>query len=93
MQEFGTGKYVTSFEDNIIALKKDNDISKPFETDYGIHIVKRISNKAVPQNANDYAYEAALKQIILQDSRIEKERIAFAKNTALVTGLKKKCRH
>ena len=89
MQEFGTGKYVTSFEDNIIALKKDNDISKPFETEYGIHIIKRISNKAVPQNTNDYAYEAALKQIILQDSRIEKERIAFAKNTALVTGLKK----
>jgi peptidyl-prolyl cis-trans isomerase SurA len=89
MTEFGSGKFNTDFENNIIALKKDNDISTPFTTTYGIHIVKRISNKIAPANTNDYNYQAELKQQIMQDSRIESERAAFAKNTAIVTGLKK----
>ena len=89
LAEFGAGKYTTVFEENIIALKKESEISKPFETNYGLHIVKRISNKTIPQNVSDYTYAAELKQQILQDARIENERIAFAKTTALVTGLKK----
>ena len=89
MQEFGSGKYVSSFEENVIVLKNDRDISKPFETEFGIHILKRISNTAAPTNTSDYAYQAELKQKILQDARIEKERLAFAKNTTMVTGFKK----
>jgi peptidyl-prolyl cis-trans isomerase SurA len=89
MAEFGAGKYNTEFENNIIALKKDNAISAPFTSTYGVHIVKRISNKTAPANTNDYGYEAELKQQIMLDTRIENERIAFAKNTMLVTGLKK----
>lgn len=42
---FGSGtnqRMVTEFEDAAFALKNDEDYSKPFKTDYGYHIVKRI---------------------------------------------------
>jgi peptidyl-prolyl cis-trans isomerase SurA len=87
--EFGAGKYNNDFEKNILAIKKDNEIAVPFASTYGVHIVKRVSNKTAPENTNDYAYEAELKQQIMLDVRVEKERIAFAKNTLLITGLKK----
>lgn len=45
---FGSGtnqRMVTEFEDAAFNLKKDGDYSKPFKTDYGFHIVKRIEYK------------------------------------------------
>lgn len=45
---FGSGtnqRMVTEFEDAAFALKNDGDYSKPFKTDYGFHIVKRIEYK------------------------------------------------
>ncbi|WP_179339433.1 peptidylprolyl isomerase [Winogradskyella ludwigii] len=35
------------FEDEAFALKKDNDVSKPFKTAYGWHIVKRLELKPI----------------------------------------------
>lgn len=43
---FGTGattRMVTEFEDAAFALENDGDYSKPIRTDYGYHIIKRIS--------------------------------------------------
>lgn len=45
---FGSGtnqRMVTEFEDAAFALKENGDYSKPFKTDYGFHIVKRIDYK------------------------------------------------
>lgn len=45
---FGTGttqRMIAPFENAAFSLKKDGDYSKPFRTDYGFHIVKRISLK------------------------------------------------
>ena len=42
---FGTGtttRMVSSFEDAAFALASNGDISKPIQTDYGFHIIKRI---------------------------------------------------
>jgi peptidyl-prolyl cis-trans isomerase SurA len=45
---FGTGKMIEEFEDASFALKNDGDMSEPFRTRFGWHIVKRLSYKAPP---------------------------------------------
>jgi peptidyl-prolyl cis-trans isomerase SurA len=48
---FGTGtttRMVPAFEDAAFALENDGDISKPVQTDYGFHIIKRIKRTPVP---------------------------------------------
>ncbi len=39
---FGVGRMVREFEDAAFALQEDGDISEPFQTQFGWHIVKRI---------------------------------------------------
>lgn len=89
MQEFGAGKYSTDFENQIFALQKDGEISKPFETAFGYHIVKRLGFVPIPANKGDEAYQLELKQKILQDSRINIIREKFAKEIVEKTGFKK----
>lgn len=48
---FGTGastRMVPEFTEAAFAIKNDGDISEPLRTDYGYHIIKRISHKPVP---------------------------------------------
>lgn len=71
---FGTGKMIDTFEDQAFALKNDGDISTPFRTPYGWHIVKRLEYKAPP------TFEEAkseLKAKIARDSRAEITRRKF----------------
>jgi peptidyl-prolyl cis-trans isomerase SurA len=89
MPEFGAGKYSSDFENHIFDLKKDGDISKPFETSFGYHIVKRLGFIPTPKSMADEAYRLELKQKILQDSRINTERDKFAKEIVEKTGFKK----
>jgi peptidyl-prolyl cis-trans isomerase SurA len=42
---FGTGRMVIEFEKAAFALQKDGDISAPIQTQYGWHIIKRLSKK------------------------------------------------
>lgn len=70
MPEFGVGKYDPNFENRVFALQKDGDITPPFQTKFGYHIVKRISKTEIPQDKNNDAYVSALKQQVLLDSRI-----------------------
>ena len=47
---FGSGtttRMLPEFEDAAFALKKDNDFSSPIKTNYGYHIIKRISWKDI----------------------------------------------
>ncbi|MBL0044059.1 MAG: peptidylprolyl isomerase [Flavobacteriales bacterium] len=71
---FGSGKMIEEFEDVSFGLKQDGDVSGPFKTRYGWHIVKRLEYKAPP------AFEEAkgdLKQKIARDSRAEITRQKF----------------
>jgi peptidyl-prolyl cis-trans isomerase SurA len=76
MPEFGTGKYDTAFAAQVFALKKDNDLSAPFRTSFGYHIVKRLKHSTPPSIANE-DYLNALKQEVLKDARgsIAKEKV------------------
>lgn len=72
---FGTGRMVESFEKAAFSLKNDGDIAEPVQTEYGFHIIKRISKKKNPtfdELKND------LKKRVERDSRSE-----IAKNTLL----------
>jgi peptidyl-prolyl cis-trans isomerase SurA len=65
--EFGVGQYAPAFENAILTLK-DGGISKPFETDYGYHIVKRIKIIPASTKVDDKAKQAMLERVE-QDER------------------------
>ncbi|MBK8612288.1 MAG: peptidylprolyl isomerase [Flavobacteriales bacterium] len=71
---FGTGKMIEEFEDASFALKADGDISEPFRTRFGWHIVQRLEYKAPP--TFDEA-KGELKSKIGRDSRADITRKAY----------------
>lgn len=89
MPEFGVAKYTPDFEKQAFALKKDNEISKPFETSFGYHIIKRISATPVPDSKNDEAFMYALKEEVMRDSRIESASKQFIETILPKIGLQK----
>ncbi len=48
MPYFGRSRMIPEFSDPAFSLAKNGDISKPIETDFGYHIIKRIDLKPVP---------------------------------------------
>ena len=68
MPEFGVGRYHPAFENAVFSLKNDGDISAPFETDFGIHIVKRI--KHLPVSEDSTAAETLFKEEVSRDARV-----------------------
>ena len=89
LAEFGSGKFESSFENEVFKLTKDKEISKPFLTAYGYHIVKRLSQSPVPTDKNDAAYQFELKQKIQQDSRITYAKDLFVKEIMRQINFKK----
>ena len=76
---FGVGKYESSFQEQAFALKSDNDISKPFRTSFGIHILKRLSHTPVAAD-DDESARHAMSEMVKNDSRIESARRYFIAN-------------
>ncbi len=89
LPEFGVAKYDGAFENEAFSLKKDGDISEPFQTVFGYHIIKRISRSPVPANKNDESYMYNLRQEVLKDSRIEIAKEKFVKEILIKIGYKK----
>ncbi len=69
MPEISVGQYDASFENSVLSLKKNGAVSKPFQTTYGWHIVKRVSITPVVTNATDKTYRQELQQKITVDGR------------------------
>lgn len=88
MPEFGTGKFELPFESKVFELQKDGEVSKPFSSSYGFHIVKRIQHKTLPAGKSDEEYVSTLKQAVLQDSRMDASRANFAKQIKTRSGYK-----
>lgn len=77
MPEFGTGKYDPAFENMAFALQKDNEITVPFHTAFGYHILKRLGRTPIPNDKNDAEYLSALKLQVQQDARISAAKEKF----------------
>ena len=73
---FGVGKFVPEFEEVVSSLKEINQVSKPFQTKFGWHVVKLISKQEVP-SFNDI--EVEIKRKIERDSRSELSKEALYK--------------
>ncbi len=86
--EFGSGKYELAFEKEVAKLTHDGEISKPFQTSYGYHIIKRLSQTPVPTKKDDAAiFDLKLK--VQQDSRVNTAREIFLKEILKQVTLKK----
>lgn len=66
LPEFGVGKMVPEFEKEAFVLQNIGDISNPFKTDFGWHIIKLIDRKSIPVFSD---LEAELRSKIDRDSR------------------------
>ena len=88
LPEFGTGKYDNVFESEAIKLNKDGDISEPFQTSFGIHILKRLSQSPAPVAKADDNWLYDLKQKLQQDDRIKTAKDKFAKDIITKIGFK-----
>jgi peptidyl-prolyl cis-trans isomerase SurA len=76
MQEFGIGSFDPAFENAVFALPADGTISKPFLTNHGYHIVKRIA-LTMPPTVKDKKNLDLIRQLVETDGRINvaKERM------------------
>ena len=88
LPEFGTGKYDNVFESEAIRLNKDGDISEPFQTSFGIHILKRLSQTPAPSIKTDDNWLYDIKQKLQQDDRIKIAKDKFAKDIITKIGFK-----
>lgn len=74
---FGISTYEKVFEDAAFSLAEDGDVSAPFESQAGWHIIKRLSRKPIP------TYEKAkprLKAKIQKDARFELAKMSMVES-------------
>ncbi len=83
LPEFGIGKYEKGFEVTAFNLKKDGDVSEPYASAFGYHIIKRVQRIPVPSTADQKTLND-LKEKIKKDPRI-----AVSRDQMLQTILKK----
>jgi peptidyl-prolyl cis-trans isomerase SurA len=70
LPEFGVGRYDSAFEAAAFGLDRDGAISRPVQTGFGYHILKRLSRRTAPAQLDDQV-KAALRQQVLNDPRVE----------------------
>ncbi len=67
--DFPVGRYEPAFENKVWALQKDGDVSKPFVTSHGYHIVKRLSVVPAITDPNDKNNMEEIRETAMNDSR------------------------
>lgn len=70
IMEFGVGRYEPAFEKAAFSLEKDGDLSATVETEYGVHILKRIARIPMPADINDKTFLEGLRIQVLQSDRM-----------------------
>ncbi|HEX8331385.1 MAG TPA: peptidylprolyl isomerase, partial [Segetibacter sp.] len=72
LPEVSVGQYDAAFEQAAYALKKPGDISRPFLTNHGYHILKLNEVKPVGTDFNDPTAGASIKEKVTKDGRLSK---------------------
>ena len=85
LPEFNTGKMVEPFENAAFALKNDGDISEPIQTEFGWHIIKRLSLKELASYEELYN---EIKAKVARDSRSNKSKDVLLKKIKDENGFK-----
>jgi peptidyl-prolyl cis-trans isomerase SurA len=67
----GVGDYEPDFEKEVFSLQNVGDISKPFATKFGYHIIKLLDKKPAVASVDDAIGYAAVKQVVEKDERLE----------------------
>ncbi|MCB9055197.1 MAG: peptidylprolyl isomerase [Chitinophagales bacterium] len=67
--DISVGQYDPVFEKQVWSLKKDGSVSKPFQTEYGWHILKRVTAKPLITDENDKENLKVLEQKVKTDGR------------------------
>ena len=88
MQEFGVGEFNPVFEAAAFSLLKDGAVTKPFVTEYGYHIVKRISRSPVNTKLTEIN-AANLRQQVETSDRILMTKDVLAKKVLKEAGYTK----
>jgi peptidyl-prolyl cis-trans isomerase SurA len=88
LPEFGIGRYDSAFEATAFGLDRDGAISRPLLTEFGYHIIKRLSRKPFPSGMDDAAM-AGLRQQVLNDPRVEISRQALYNRIFQETGFQR----
>jgi peptidyl-prolyl cis-trans isomerase SurA len=86
--EFGVGQYSPAFEATAFALQKDGAFTKPFQTEHGWHIVKRLSRLPVATSLEDDKVVQALREKVEGSDRIKSVQDALAQKVLATVGLK-----
>ena len=86
--EFGVGQYSPAFEAAVFALQKDGAFTKPFQTEHGWHIVKRLSRLPVATSLEDDKAVQALREKVEGSDRIKSVQDALAQKVQATVGLK-----
>ena len=68
--EVSVGQYSTDFEKQVFALQKPGELSKPFATGYGYHIVKLLDVIPVNNHPEDALAKAAIQEKVQRDDRL-----------------------
>lgn len=87
--EVGIARFDKAFEEKIYSLKSKNEVSKPFTTAYGIHILKLLDIYPVSNNINDPVFSSTLKLTIESSSRLAEAKKNLVKNWMTKIGYRK----
>jgi peptidyl-prolyl cis-trans isomerase SurA len=89
LPEFGVGQYSEKFESEAFALKQPGDISKPFETTYGWHILKLIEKHPVATTIEQADENGQLQQQVVASGRTKTAKDIYIQSQIPRLGYKK----
>lgn len=76
---FSVGTYDAAFETQAFALEQPGDVSKPFKTEFGWHILKLVSKTPPPDKADENARNL-IRPMLATDGRQDKAKEEYVKS-------------